>query len=555
MKRGLFDQEKPALLEQIDAEIEKVKGEKAPVPIRGRNVPSASSSNGGGGGGEAAAEEDDPMQQQLAQEALLPRTDISSQLNDSLIEQLNDKNWKERQAALEKLENILRDNKFIEPNLNELPANLNKRVVDTNKILATTSLRICEKLAQALGSQGRRYVSVLAPGMIAALCDAKETLRKAAVSALNAWHDNCGGLAPFIEGEQFAETMQTATNPNIKAELCGWLTTVLPKHKPGKLPSELKLTVPHVFAYIEDRNPDVRARAQELLVPLMTHVGANEMLRAMQKCKPTSVTVLQPLIEKARAEVMAKQPAPAAQPPKTTIQGGGGKKPPVKDLYADSSEDFDAPPPAPKAESKPATAKAASGKTAAKGGDKEPSKPASAPAASTSSKKKGGEDEDMSPAMQASSNKTKRMEEEKALKALKWNFDVPRKEFVEQLKGQMEAAQFNRTLQSQLFHDDFKFHIIALQTLTRALDDLPDATVSNLDLILRWLTLRFFETNPTVMMKMIEYMQALFTMLLNRKYTMNDFEGNAFVPYFVGKVDFNDFYSLLFCYQSRSILY
>ena len=155
--RGLFDQEKPALLEQIDAEIEKVKSTKAPVPIRGRNVPSAENGSNGGaenGGGDEEEAADDPVKLQLQQEALFPRVDISGLLNDALFDQLNDKNWKERQAALEKIETILRENKFVEPNLNEFPTHLNKRLVDTNKILATTSLKISEKLAQALGSQG-----------------------------------------------------------------------------------------------------------------------------------------------------------------------------------------------------------------------------------------------------------------------------------------------------------------------------------------------------------------------------------------------------------------
>ena len=75
------------------------------------------------------------------------------------------------------------------------------------------------------------------------------------------------------------------------------------------------------------------------------------------------------------------------------------------------------------------------------------------------------------------------MEDEKALKTLKWNFDVPRKEFVEQLKTQIETANFNRTLITQMFHDDFKFLILALVTLSKALDDCADATVRNLDLI------------------------------------------------------------------------
>jgi cytoskeleton-associated protein 5 len=129
------------------------------------------------------------------------------------------------------------------------------------------------------------------------------------------------------------------------------------------------------------------------------------------------------------------------------------------------------------------------------------------------------------------------MDDEKSLKVLKWNFDVPRKEFVEQLKMQIEPC-VNRTLLVQMFHDDFKHHINALQTLLKATDDASDATISNLDLLLKWLTLRFFETNPTVIVKAIDYMQALFTMLASKQYLLIDFEANAFMPYFITKVCF-----------------
>ena len=134
------------------------------------------------------------------------------------------------------------------------------------------------------------------------------------------------------------------------------------------------------------------------------------------------------------------------------------------------------------------------------------------------------------------SNKNKRMEEERSLKTLKWNFDVPRKEFVEQLRTQIETAGFNKTLITQMFHDDFKMHIVALASLTKAITEFNEATVSNLDLILRWLSLRFFETNPTVMLKAIEYMLALFSMLAKSGLHLSDYEANGFVPYFIGKV-------------------
>ncbi len=283
--------------------------------------------------------EDDPEEQQRRQEALMPRTDIADQFTDTLMEQLNDKNWKERQAGLEKIEQLLRDNKFIEDNLAEFPTNLGKRLTDTNKILATTALKICEKLAVALGSQGRRFVSVLAPGMIQVLSDNKPALRNTALAALTAWFDNCGGLAPFLEGDMLLEALSAATNPNIKAEMCAWLGQVLAKCKKGKVPAELKAIVPTVYAYVEDRNPEVRTKSQELVLPLMMHIGPNDMLRAMQKIKPTSLTVVQPIVEKARGEfdklkkaevkpvAAVVRPSEAAVKPAAKVEVKAKKKP------------------------------------------------------------------------------------------------------------------------------------------------------------------------------------------------------------------------------------
>jgi cytoskeleton-associated protein 5 len=381
---------------------------------------------------------------------------------------------------------------------------------------------------------GKRYVSVLAPGMIAALQDNKETLRKTALSALNAWFDNCGGLVPFLEGEFLMEQFSKATNPNIKSELCGWLAQVLPKCKKGKLPPELKAIIPSIYIFIEDRSPEVRTKSQELLMPLMEHVGPNDMLRVMQKCKPASIAVIQPLLEKVREQVAekmkAEQPKTVAKPAQAP-PASDKKIPPSKSkpsLYDPNTDPEDEAPPEkkepPKKDSKDAKK------------NKENEKKAGPVSQTNVTKKpKPGEEEDLSPIMQVS-NKNKRVDEEKALKTLKWNFDVPRKEFIEQLRTQMENANFNRSLLTQMFHDDFQKHIIALNSLTKAIEDLSEATLSNLDLILRWLTLRFFETNPTVILKAIEYMKALFNMLASRGYHLIEFEAAAFIPYFIGKV-------------------
>ena len=64
-----------------------------------------------------------------------------------------------------------------------------------------------------------------------------------------------------------------------------------------------------------------------------------------------------------------------------------------------------------------------------------------------------------------------------------------------------------------------------------------DAAIGCLDLLLRWVTLRFFETNTTINLKCLEFLNNLFRMLVqDGEYRMSDYEANAFLPYLVQKV-------------------
>lgn len=63
-----------------------------------------------------------------------------------------------------------------------------------------------------------------------------------------------------------------------------------------------------------------------------------------------------------------------------------------------------------------------------------------------------------------------------------------------------------------------------------------DATIANVDLILKWLALRFFDTNPSVILKALEYLQQLFPILKSNGYKLHDYEAGSFIPYIVLKV-------------------
>lgn len=126
--------------------------------------------------------------------------------------------------------------------------------------------------------------------------------------------------------------------------------------------------------------------------------------------------------------------------------------------------------------------------------------------------------------------------DEQLLKCLKWNFTQPREEFVELLRDQMTSAHVNTTLMANMFHSDFRYHLKALDSLTEDLNENFDALLANLDLVLKWLTLRFFDTNPSVLLKGLEYLQTVFTLLVENEHDLTECEAASFIPYLILKV-------------------
>uniref|UniRef100_A0A672K239 Cytoskeleton-associated protein 5-like n=1 Tax=Sinocyclocheilus grahami TaxID=75366 RepID=A0A672K239_SINGR len=131
--------------------------------------------------------------------------------------------------------------------------------------------------------------------------------------------------------------------------------------------------------------------------------------------------------------------------------------------------------------------------------------------------------------------KEQRIKEEKTLKILKWNFTTPRDEYVEQLKAQMSTC-LAKWLQDELFHFDFQRHVKAIGAMIEHMEPECEAVISCLDLILKWFTLRFFDTNTSVLMKALEFLKLLFTMLSRKNYQLNDYEASSFIPYLILKV-------------------
>ncbi|XP_041851943.1 cytoskeleton-associated protein 5 isoform X2 [Melanotaenia boesemani] len=540
--RMFFEDEKPALLVQIDAEFEKMQGQSPPAPIRATKKTAADEEedegeehdeDGGGAGGKDIMD-------------LLPRTDISDKITADLVSKIGDKNWKIRKEGLDEAAAIISEAKFITANVGELPLALKGRLNDSNKILVQQSLTILQQLAAAMGPGLKQHVKALGFPVITVLGDSKANVRMAAMTTLQAWVEQTG-MKDWLEGEDLSEELKRE-NPFLRQEVLGWLAEKLPTLR--TVPGDLMLCIPQLYACLEDRNGDVRKKAQDALPTFMMHLGYDKMNKATGKLKPSSKDQVVAMLEKARAVMPAKPAAPAktggkgsaeasrsasasrsaaasedvadSKPEVKKIRGGGvaGKKP--------SSSPEDPPPPKDKecngSKKPPGKAKAAAGSQQGPAGKK--------PAA-----KGMKEDEDKSgPIFILIPNaKEQRIKEEKQLKILKWNFITPRDEYVEQLKTQMSTC-IAKWLQDELFHFDFQRHVKAIGVMIERLESETEATISCLDLILKWFSLRFFDTNTTVLMKVLEYLKLLFTMLNRENYHLTEYEATSFVPYLILKV-------------------
>lgn len=503
--RMFFENEKPALLQQIDAEIEKCSGQAPPAPTRGVKTKNQAVSSD--------AEGDDAAPVEVDMEDLVSRVNIADKISDSLITKLADKNWKMRKEALDEVTTILNEAKFVEPTIGELAIALKKRLGDSNKILIVTSLTILSQLAVALGRNCKVHVKTVAPGIVEVLADSKPNVRQAALNAMNQWLEYTN-LSLWFEDEIMSSALSVPKHTFLRSELLNWLAEkLLATPKLTAIAKEgLEGCVKHLYACCEDRNADVRAKAQAAMPAFIYHLGMDKMMRMCGKLGASSINTIQGLLEKSKELVPARKSKPL-QKPKTN-------QPKVEiDIEFPSKSDQE--------ETKPvASVPEAKTKT---------SKPSKLSKKAPTSKKTVEEPESGPALIHINNGKEQRMKDEQKLKTLKWVFDSPRDDLVSQLKSQCSPC-IGTALFTELFHADFQRHIKAIVMLSQALEQQWNETVGTMDLILRWVTLRFYDKNTSVHLKALEYLKTLFEKLTSIDYRMTEYEAGAFIPHLLTKI-------------------
>lgn len=101
-------------------------------------------------------------------------------------------------------------------------------------------------------------------------------------------------------------------------QVLAWLAEKLPAMR--TVPGDLLLCVPQLYACLEDRNGDVRRRAQDALPPFMMHLGYEKMNKATSKLKVGAAVAAEEGGE--RWSLLSPDGCPLS--PAACLQGPGG---------------------------------------------------------------------------------------------------------------------------------------------------------------------------------------------------------------------------------------
>lgn len=508
--RELMESEKLPLLPQIDAELKKVHGKVPPAPIRANPKP---------GPGDETQED----------HRRTGAIDISDRITPQLLAKLQEKDWSVQKKGLEEVACILQDAKHIQPNIGELPTALRACLHHPNPSLVQMALKVLQHLSTAMGSNIAQHMKDLGLPLIALLRDCKSSMRAAALAAVNAWAAQLD-ISQWLGGQEVSGELGEAMAFQ-KQELAQWLAEELPTLRSA--PSGLLRCVPLLFSCLQDSNGDVFAASQAALPFFIMHLGFEKMAEATSELKAGARDHVLAILENANASLSA-QPAASVeslsgQPTDnaTATLPSVPTTPPATTTFS-SQASAEEPAPKPGREQKQGPKEPMPGEEGVKDVGAAKGKAQAKPTLKD-------EDNAIPIFIVVPRGKEQRLRDEKSRKVLQWNFTAPNKRYIEQLKAQMSSC-VSRSFQVELFHPSFLHQIKALTVMIRHLETEKEGVLSCLDLILKWLSLRFFDSNTWVLIKSLEYLNLLLTLLIQEKYQLMENEALSFLPYLVLKI-------------------
>ena len=504
--RDFLSDLKEAQMKNLDAEFARNPHEPGSKPartVRATEGAGAGAATSGGGGG-----------------AALPRADISGLITEKLVRDMGDANWKVRAAAVESVGEILAGaNRRVGPNTGDLLPSLAKRFADSNRNLAATALITVGKVAEAMGPAiGERRNGHGVVGDVAKqFADSKANVRAAAATALDAWCA-AAGLAKTLPhvADKMVE-LSAKMSGDGKADALSWVHGALvgPAGEDGVAGDvDLAHAVAAAAAGLADNKSQARAAGGKVMDEVTRRVGSKTALALCHKMSApaTLKTAAAAHVDKGGAVAPASAPSSANPSPSASpVKIAGARANGNGALTARGGVR--------------ASATGLSSLRASRSGAIR----ASVTSASVSELAAG-------PVLAANEEKESRL---RKLPKKPVKFEVPRDEQLKLAEEELKAAMasFVRGDVHAMLFKDFKAHIQAMEHLETALAESPECVPGNLDLLLRWVVLRFCEQTPNTqsLLRVLDFTAEALGVAKDQGVRLSEQEGALFLPALVDK--------------------
>lgn len=432
----------------------------------------------------------------------------------------------------------------------EIGTVLKARLTDANKAVQTLALDIVSRIATGMGKPFEKQTKFFVVPITTVLSDQKAPTRALGVQTLSAIATACEGLESMVPG--IATGLETA-NPLQKSSLLQWLNVWTTEHEPSTS-LDLSTWASSVVTSLDDRNVDVRKAAQALLPVLITYAGYDYVLQQSSALKPASRSSAVPLIQAARGQAAPEptaKPAPGkAAPPPSSAQ----KAAPAESGSPTLTPSSEAAPPAAKTAIKatgirrklPIGSRPESRADNTSGSTKTLKPLAPGLRAPTGPKSTSTQPPPAAPGYILTGTNPDARKARIGKDASRWIIESgpTRKELVDQLQSQFEGNGSKELLQ-KLFsseHNAVNDYVVGLGMLQDLYggalendDPLAPVCLANIDLPLRYVSVRIHEPQSNLVAKCLDLLDAVLTFLRHQNYQLADHEAICFVPTIINK--------------------
>jgi len=396
----------------------------------------------------------------------------------------------------------------IKPSLGELPIALVHRFSDSNKNLVIKAIDLYSLLVKAVGPPFINHSKLMINSIIPLFGDNKVQTRNAVLNALNTTMT----IMPIDTLIQTISETMTNDQPLFRKEMSKWLNDTLNDLSSNGKPLPDLNNILHVnILYLMDKNNEVRRAAHGSFTYIANGLSVDAIKKACTRIRGSSSIVL-PILES------IKPGSTVISPPKQTA-------PTVKEI--------------------PGLSKARLVNSNKRRSQATPPMPLNTKHAAFS-------ESTSKPPILTMDNRAKEIRAEKDKGLTKWNLENSKQDLTMFLSEQCEN-HLSSDIRNQLFsnsHYKEKDYLSSINVLYSCLADRQYTNqkwgisweenclrfISVTDLLLKYLTLRFCDTNTTILIKCLDFLDALFIVLDENGYYLSEYEASCFLPSLINKV-------------------